>query len=39
MPLKILFLLSLANIDKLEVYFNNLTNYLITSTRKYILII
>jgi hypothetical protein len=30
MPFKTPFLLSLANIDKLEIYFNNLTNYLIT---------
>jgi hypothetical protein len=39
MPLKTLFLLSLANIDKLGVYFNNLTNYLITFTREYIPIV
>ena len=32
MPLKTLFLLSLADMDKLGVYFNNLTNHLITST-------
>jgi hypothetical protein len=30
--IKTLFLLSLADIDKLRVYFNNLTNSLITST-------
>jgi hypothetical protein len=34
MPLKTPFLLSLADMDKLGVYFNNLTNYLITSTGK-----
>jgi hypothetical protein len=39
MPLKTLFLLSLANINKLEIYFNNVTNYLIISTGKYIFII
>jgi hypothetical protein len=39
MPLKTLFLLSLANIDKLGIYFNNLTNYLITSTGEYIPIV
>ena len=29
-PLNTLFLLSLGNIDKLSIYFNNLTNTLIT---------
>jgi hypothetical protein len=32
MHAKTLFLLSLADIDKLRVYFNNLTNSLVTST-------
>jgi len=32
MHAKTLFLLSLADIDKLKVYFNNLTNSLVTST-------
>jgi hypothetical protein len=39
MFLKTLFLFSLANINKLGIYFNNLTNYFITFIRKYIFII
>jgi hypothetical protein len=35
---KTLFLLSLADIDKLGVYFNNLTNSLVTSTRSILVI-
>jgi hypothetical protein len=37
--IKTLFLLSLADIDKLRVYFNNLTNSLITSTNSNVLVI
>jgi hypothetical protein len=33
MLVKTLFLLSLANIDKLRVYFNNFNNYLMTLIR------
>jgi hypothetical protein len=36
MPAKTLFLLSLADMDKLGVYFNNLTNCLVISTRKHV---
>ena len=36
---KTLFLLSLANMDKLRVYFNNLTNSLVTLTSNSILVI
>jgi hypothetical protein len=36
MPAKTPFLLSLADMDKLGVYFNNLTNYLVTSNRRFI---
>jgi hypothetical protein len=36
--IKTLFLLSLANINKLEVYFNNFTNSLITLTRNVLVV-
>ena len=39
MSIKTLFLLYLADIDKLGVYFNNLTNILVTSTQKNILVV
>jgi hypothetical protein len=39
MHAKTLFLLSLANMDKLRVYFNNLTNSLVISTSNIILVI
>ena len=39
MLVKTLFLLSLADIDKLRVYFNNLTNSLITSTSSNVLVV
>jgi hypothetical protein len=38
MHAKTLFLLSLANMDKLGVYFNNLTNSLVTSTRSVLIV-
>jgi hypothetical protein len=33
---KTLFLLSLDDMDKLRVYFNNLTNYIVTSTGRHV---
>jgi len=36
---KTLFLLSLADIDKLGVYFNNLTNLLVTLTSNSVLVV
>jgi hypothetical protein len=39
MLVKTPFLLSLANIDKLRVYFNNLTNYVVTPTRRHVLVV
>jgi len=39
MTLKTPFLLSLADIDKLGVYFNNLTNLLITSIGNSVLVV
>jgi hypothetical protein len=36
--IKTLFLLSLANMDKLGVYFNNFTNSLVTSTKSVLVI-
>jgi len=39
MLLKTLFLLSLDDIDKLRVYFNNLTNCIITSTGRHVPVI
>jgi hypothetical protein len=38
MHAKTLFLLSLADMDKLGVYFNNLTNSLVTSTRSVLVV-
>ena len=37
--LKTLFLLSLANINKLGVYYNNITNLLITLTSRIVLVV
>jgi hypothetical protein len=36
--IKTLFLLSLANIDKLKAYFNNFTNSLVTLTKSILVI-
>jgi hypothetical protein len=39
MLVKTLFLLSLADMDKLRVYFNNLTNYVVTPTGHHVPIV